>query len=60
VCTTADLPGHTDAAPSVWPVEVPALRDAAVAFLTAAEAAHLELLRSCRRPRPRPTSRSCR
>jgi len=45
VATTADLPGHDDALPSVWPRELPALRDAARAWLEGAEAAHLELLR---------------
>jgi isopenicillin N synthase-like dioxygenase len=45
VATTADLDGHTDALPSVWPTEVPALRDAARAWLSGAEATHLELLR---------------
>jgi isopenicillin N synthase-like dioxygenase len=45
VATTADLPGHTAALPTVWPSEVPALRDAARVWLRAAEAAHLELLR---------------
>jgi len=45
VGTTADLAGHADAPPSVWPAEVPALRDAARAWLEGAETAHLELLR---------------
>ena len=45
VATTADLSGHDGALPSVWPREVPALRDAARAWLEGAEAAHLELLR---------------
>ncbi|MFN8025489.1 MAG: 2OG-Fe(II) oxygenase family protein [Acidimicrobiia bacterium] len=45
VATTADLAGHDGALPAVWPSEVPALREAARAWLEGAEAAHLELLR---------------
>jgi isopenicillin N synthase-like dioxygenase len=45
VLTTAELPGHDDALPNVWPDEVPAFAPAATHLLAAIDAVHLDVLR---------------